>query len=408
MRSPAADVIDQQWSYSVRAARQDSYDVNYRRDLLSLKDPTLADALRPGASVLVVTTPSVDRLYGDRLRAYLAAHASQNSFTHMVLPCSEADKSFEKVLSICHKASDAGLARQSQVVCVGGGVLLDIAGLAATLFRRGVPHIRVPTTLIGMIDAAIGVKNAVNYNQSKSLLGTFTPPEACFIDPSFLATLPRRHLQCGLAELIKIAVMCSSELFQKFEARADQLLLGATGIDIDLSSDLIQLGAYWTLKELELNLFERRELFEEQSYARKLDFGHTFSPMVETSSGHSILHGEAVAIDMAICAELAYRMQILNKSARTRILDALLAVDLPIHLEGLEAGELHASLESVVRHRDGNLNLPLPSDIGSAVFVKDLRDVSATLLREALETLGCYAARRDHELDRPQLMHATR
>ncbi len=393
MSTRSTELGDPQWSYPVRASRQESYDVTYRRNLLSLDNPTLAKALRPGSSVLVVSTPTVDRLYGERLRTYLSAHAPQNDISSMVLSCSESEKSFDKVLSVCQRAADAGLARRSQVVCVGGGVLLDIAGLAATLFRRGIPHIRVPTTLIGMIDAAIGVKTAVNYNQSKSLLGTFTSPEACFIDPSFLATLPRRHLQCGLAELVKIAVMCSRELFTQFEARADRLLLGPAGMDVDLSEDLIQLGAYWTLKELELNLFERRELFEQESYARKLDFGHTFSPKIETSSKHGILHGEAVAIDIALSVELAYRMGILDETARTRVLEALLKVGLPIHLDWLDASELHGSLVSVVRHRNGRLNLPLPSSIGSAVFVTDLSSVSLNLLEEALRALSNYGSR---------------
>ena len=383
--------INAEWSYSVAAPRLDRYDVVYRAGLLSAVDQTLASALRADTSTLVVSTPSVDRLYGPQLRQYLSSRPSRSRVSYMVLSCAESDKSIEMVLAVCERAAEVGLARRSQILSIGGGVVLDIAALAATLFRRGVPHVRVPTTLIGMIDAGLGVKNAVNFLDSKSLLGTFTPPVACFIDPSFLTTLPRRHLQCGLAELVKIAVMCSSSLFDRFEERADQLLLGPVGMDPAQSGDLIQDAAYWTMKELELNLFEKGELFERESYARRLDFGHTFSPFIETTSSHRVLHGEAVAIDIAISVELAHRMGVLDEGSRTRVLDGLRRVGLPTHPHGLDPVEAHAALGSVVKHRDGRLNLPLPSKIGEATFVERLSEVGLPLLREVFRSLAEYA-----------------
>lgn len=380
------------WSYTVRASRMERYEVRMSPGLLADDNHALAAALDVESSLLVVTTPTVDRIYGAQIRRYLELHVPGCSKTHVVLPCTESDKSIEKVLEVCTRAAEAGLARRSQILCVGGGVLLDIGGLAATLFKRGVPHFRIPTTLIGMIDAGIGVKNAVNYNDEKSLIGTFTPPEACFIDPAFLRSLPRRHLQCGLAELLKIAIMCSPELFMTFEAEAERLVPGPIGLGGTAGAELIQLAAQWTLRELDLNLFERRELFERESYARKLDFGHTFSPYIETSSLHRVLHGEAVAIDIAISTEIAYRMGYIAESARTRILEALVVVGLPVHREGLDATPLYDSLRAVVRHRNGNLNLPLPTRIGEAVFLRDLEALDPGLLAEVISSLAGYEA----------------
>ncbi len=136
-----------------------------------------------------------------------------------------------------------------------------------------------------------------------------------------------------------------------------------------------------TLDELELNMFERRDLSQGQ-YARKLDFGHTFSPHIEVATGHRLLHGEAVAIDMAISAVLADRLGLLDVAARDRLLDLLCRLGLPIHCAGIDTGALHASLSSIVRHRNGKLNLALPSRIGDAVFVHDLSEVSVALLDE--------------------------
>jgi 3-dehydroquinate synthetase len=205
-------------TYSVKAALDEGYEIVCRTGVLSPRDRTLANVLRPESPILIVTTPSVERLYGAQIRAYLATLDPGARISFMVLACTETDKNIGQVLDICETAAKAGLARQSQIVCFGGGVSLDIVGLAATLFRRGIPQIRVPTTLIGMIDAAVGVKNAVNFAGSKSMLGTFTPPEACIVDPSFLATLPKRHVRCGLAEMIKVAVMCSPKLFSLLES----------------------------------------------------------------------------------------------------------------------------------------------------------------------------------------------
>lgn len=391
MKPQQKEQSDPEWSYSVKTMLDEDYEIICRSGILSKGDKTLENILRSDA-VLVVATPSVDHLYGDQLRQYFSAHCSHTAVSYMVLPCSEERKRMDQVLAVCQQASESSLSRRSQIVCVGGGVSLDIVGLAATLFRRGIPHIRVPTTLIGMIDAGIGVKTAVNFNNSKSLLGTFTAPEACIIDPSFLATLPRRHLQCGLAEMIKVAVMCSHELFAHLEAHADWLLSDASEMQFELTKDLIQLSVQLTLKELELNLFERSELFHE-TYARKLDFGHTFSPYIEIASQHRILHGEAVAIDMAICAELAHSMGILDEASCKRLLNVILTVGLPIHCFEMDPGDMYASLKSIVRHRNGNLNLALPTGIGSAMFVRDLSEVSAALLEEVWQRLSLLSSK---------------
>jgi 3-dehydroquinate synthase len=373
------------WSYAVRASRNETFTVIRRSGILSEQDTTLANVLCADDPMLVVTTPTVDRFYGDRLRRYLSANVSV-PVSHLVLACSESRKGMEQVLAVCDRAAEARLARRSQIVCVGGGVSLDLCGLAATLFRRGIRLVRVPTTLIGMIDAGIGVKNGINFGGSKSLLGAFSTPEACIIDPSFLATLPRRHLQCGLAESIKIATMCSPELFARLEDCADWLLREDVGLPYESAEELIQLSVYWTLEELKLNLFERNELFS-GDYARKLDFGHTFSPYLEAASGHRLLHGEAVAIDMALAAEVAHSLGVLDDTSRSRIVSLLRRLDLPISYPDLNAAALFASLESIVRHRNGNLNLVLPSGIGSAVFLSR-SDLNAGLFEEAARRLS--------------------
>ncbi len=392
------DLETHEWLYSVRASHDENFDVICHSGILSLRDKTLANALRSDAPVLVVSTPSVDRIYGDRLQRYLSTNVPGAAISFTVLACSETRKSMEQVLAVCQHAAEARLARRSQIICVGGGVALDISALAATLFRRGIPYIRVPTTLIGMIDAGIGVKNGINFGGSKSILGTFSAPEACIIDPSFLATLPRRHLQCGLAESIKIATMCSPELFARLDGSADRLLRDAVGMPLELAEDLIKLSVHWTLSELDLNLFEQNELFPD-TYARKLDFGHTFSPYIEEASHHRLLHGEAVAVDIALSAELAHSLGILDEEARTRLLNLLRRMGLPIYWSGINPAAMYASLKSIVRHRNGNLNLVLPAGIGRATFVQDLSEVSVALLDEISQRLSKLSSKEEEYSD---------
>lgn len=382
------------WSYSVRASRDESYSVICHSHILALEDRTLASAFRADYPILVVSTPSVDRIYGDQLRRYVASNCPRAAVSFMVLECAEARKGMDQVLAVCQCAAEAHLARRSQIVCVGGGVALDISGLASTLFRRGIPFVSVPTTLIGMIDAGIGVKNGINFRGCKSLLGAFSPPERCIIDPSFLATVPRRHLQCGLAEAIKIAIMCSPELFTRLEALPDRLFGNVSGMPLESAEHLVQLSVHWTLSELELNLFERNELFPD-TYARKLDFGHTFSPYIEAASAHHILHGEAVAMDIAVSAELACRLGILEEALRARILNLLRRIGLPIYPAGIAAGTLYASLESIVRHRNGNLNLVLPAGLGCATFVKNMSEVPLALLDDVVQRLSQLSFKED-------------
>jgi 3-dehydroquinate synthetase len=167
----------------------------------------------------------------------------------------------------------------------------------------------------------------------------------------------------------------------------------------------VERSIHWTLKELELNLFERKALFDDR-YARKLDFGHTFSPFLEIASEHSLLHGEAVAVDMAICAALARHLGVLDEISAARLLGLISRAGLPIHCAGIDPLAMHASLRSVVRHRDGKLNLALPDRIGGAVFIRDLADVSVSLVDEVWRQLGQLSSASDSS-SRTSLQMAT-
>lgn len=334
--------------------------VVFSRGLLRPENPILRDSVG-GRDCLVVASATVYELYGGPLRRYLESFEGRVRLE--VLECSERTKTMDAVMLVRHWASQASLNRTSPIVAVGGGVCTDICGLAASLHRRGVPHIKIPTTLIGLIDAGIGTKNGVNVDGKKSAVGTFSPPEYSLLDRDFLRTLDLRHLRCGLAESVKMAVVCSAPLFHVLERSACELL--RTGFESPKhdADRLIRLSVEEMLSQLAANLFESFD------YRRRVDFGHTFSPHLEAASGYELHHGEAVAIDIALSTMIAREIGRIGAEETERILALLERCGLPLHWSPLASEALWSSLEDVRLHRNGDLHLVVPTGIGTCEFV---------------------------------------
>ncbi|WP_241474279.1 sedoheptulose 7-phosphate cyclase [Mycolicibacterium neoaurum] len=366
------------------ANRNSIQDIVFSKDVLSARNTTLPELLADQRSLFVLT-PSVDRLYGATLRKRIESGLLHPESATMVLKADEATKTIGAVGTVCDKASQFGLERGAPIVALGGGVCLDISGLAAALYRRGVPHIKVPTTLVGLIDAGIGTKNAVNHDGRKSLLGTFCPPAASVLDASFLATLPARHMRNGFAEMVKIAVVTDLSLFELLQRSGREMLLKKFQGADQGTLTAISRSVAAMLRELSLNLFEQHE------YRRRVDFGHTFSPFIETTSRHKILHGEAVSIDMAISTQIASILGVLDPASREAILDLLHNAGLPIFWEGINVDGMYASLESIRQHRSGKLHLVIPNQLGGCIFIED-RELDLSILRLAVDQLSKRAA----------------
>ena len=218
------------YSWSVRAHQPIDYQVMLVQNLLDPSNSALARAC--GADgihqvrCLVVIDSTVSELYGDRIRAYFESW--RISAVWQAAPGNEASKTLEHAVEITEAMSRMGILRRTEmVVAIGGGVVLDVVGLAAGLYRRGTPYVRVPTTLVGQIDAGIGVKTGVNHGQHKNRLGVYCPPSTALIDTEFLRTVPERHIWNGMAEIIKMALVKDSALFSLLEIAVPPP--GATG-----------------------------------------------------------------------------------------------------------------------------------------------------------------------------------
>ncbi|MFK8912332.1 sedoheptulose 7-phosphate cyclase [Streptomyces sp. YS-3] len=359
-------------SWTVSTAKPVRYEVGFTPDVLDPRNPALATAGVPGdgpapARRLVVVETTVDELYGDRLRAYAAARGLD--FEIHVLTAHEQLKTMDAVFSVAAAMDRFGIARRSEpVVALGGGVLMDVVGLACSLYRRSTPYVRVPTTLIGLVDAGVGAKTGVNFGPHKNRLGTYHPAARTLLDPRFLATLARRHLSNGMAEILKIALIKDRELFALLEAHGGRLVgerfQGGRRWD-PVVREVLGRAVHGMLEELQGNLWE-------SELERVVDYGHSFSPTLEMRALPELLHGEAVCVDMALTTLIAEARGLVTPGESRRILNAMRGLALPVWHRLCEPGVLGEALADTVRHRDGSQRLPLPAGIGGAVFVDDV------------------------------------
>jgi 3-dehydroquinate synthase len=359
------------------------YNVIFHEGLLGPAVHLLADLVR-GRRALLVTTPTVARLYGPQLRAQIGAHALDVSIFE--LACTEQNKGLDLVSQVCSQALERGLDRRGLLISMGGGVCSDLVTMAASWVRRGIGHVRLPTTLVGQIDAGIGIKGAINFFGKKSYLGCFYPPEAVLIDPCFLRSLPVAHLRCGLSEIIKIALVRDAVLFELVEAHAAALLATGFAQPRTQAREALRRAAEGMLQELAANPYENK------TYKRLVDFGHTFSPLLEAATDFELAHGAAVAVDMALSAVLAAELGLLRPALRDRALSVIVAAGLPIYVPQLTPHLCRDALREAARHRGGAPNLVLPVAIGAATFLARTADLPPAILERAIQRLAEQAS----------------
>ncbi len=369
--------------WRVTANQSVSYQVNLEPGLLDPNNPVLARSGTPDIQGplrrLLVIDAQVHRIYAEQLQRYLGVQEVEYEFE--VLEAQEPAKTMESVFSVVRAMDRFGIARRNDpVIAVGGGVLTDIVGLAANLYRRATPYVRVPTTLMGMIDAGIGVKTGVNFATHKNRLGTYYPPAASLIDPAFLRTSDRRHIRNGLAEVLKIALVKDAVLFGLLEHHGSRLVeehlqqIGSAGAD-RAADQVLKRSINGMLDELQPNLWEHR-------LDRRVDYGHSFSPMIEMHALPELLHGEAVNIDMALSLALAHGRGLLTSAQVHRVLVVMRDLELPIWHPLCTLELLGRALEDTVKHRNGQQLLPLLCEIGDVCFVND---ISVAELKAALQ-----------------------
>jgi 3-dehydroquinate synthase len=372
------------------------YPVVFTDDLFRPGNPVLVDALRRREPerrhlVLAVIDDGVGRAWPGLAReveAYVEAHSARLRLAAepLLVAGGEAAKNDLGAVARLHARFHAvGLDRQSFVLVVGGGAVLDMAGYAAATTHRGLRTVRVPTTVLAQNDSGVGVKNGINAFGAKNLLGTFAPPFAVLNDRRFLATLSPRDRIAGMAEAVKVGLIRDLAFFEWLEANAPRLLAFEPGA-VDA---LIRRSA-----ELHLtHIATSGDPFEAGS-ARPLDFGHWAAHKLETLTGHALRHGEAVSIGMVVDARYSVEAGLLDASVLDRMRALLAALGLPLWHEALARRgpdgrrEVLRGLEDFREHLGGELNLTLLREIGRGVEVGDVREEG---YERALDWLRAHA-----------------
>lgn len=372
-----------------------SYDINMisHGTILDPSNPQLLDSTGAHSEDynrrFAVIDEAIHELYRDKIHKYFVANGIK--LTTCVLAGGEDDKRPAAVDKLLDSLCAYKLLRREPFLAIGGGVLLDIAGMAACLYRRGVPFVRVPTTLLAIVDASVGVKNGVDYccgitNETyKNRVGSFYAPSSCLLDRSFIETQDERNISNGFGEIVKLALVRSADLFELLETHGTELVKSRFALTSSISEEvgtrIIDLSIQIMLEELGPNLWENK-------LERCVDYGHTFSKLLEMVPGTNIMHGEAVNVDGFFCCIISHLRGYISMETVERVFRCMKSLNLPTHSPNLTSGLAWQSCKDAVEHRHGEQRIPLITDIGESICVSDLTPEE---LDRALEVVKQFA-----------------
>ena len=343
-----------------------NFDLLYVEGAFASENTELADAYRPFGRCLMVVDDTVYGLYGEEMEAYFAGH--QIELTAVRVSITETGKTLETLERIVDAFGDFGLLRTERVLVVGGGLTTDVAGLACATYRRGTPYIRVPTTLIGLIDASVAIKVAVNHGRLKNRLGAYHASEQVILDFSFLGTLPEGQVRNGIAELIKIGVVANRGIFAALEDHGQELLRTRFG-HIDGTPEIHRIAHGLTYDAIDTMLRLEVPNLHELELDRAIAYGHTWSPTLELVPATPMRHGHAVTIDMAFSATIARQRGHITAADHDRILGLMSGLGLAIDSPYLTPELVHRATASIIQTRDGLLRAAVPRPIGTCSFI---------------------------------------
>jgi 3-dehydroquinate synthase len=356
-----------------------SYDIFVGRGLIGDAGALLSPMLRQ-KRVVTVTDETVAGFHLARFAASLEASGIRNDT--IILPPGEATKDFAHYARLCEDILALGIERATTIVALGGGVVGDLAGFAAGTLLRGLDLVQVPTTLLAQVDSSVGGKTAIDSSHGKNLVGVFHQPALVLADIDALATLPRRELLAGYAEVVKYGLIRDRAFYDWLEANGAALIAG----DEAARQEAVRRSC---AAKAAIVAADERETGERAL----LNFGHTFGHALETATGFGdrLKHGEAVAVGMQLAFDLSVRLGFCKAEAAERVRRHLAAVGLPTSPDALAGAALDAAaLLGLMRKdkkvSDGRVALILARDIGDAFICREVAPaVLADFLAGALE-----------------------
>jgi len=351
-----------------------SYPIFIGESLISNTD--LYSPYIKGKQVMIVSNTTVAPLYLDQLKSAL----SNYDVDEVILPDGEQYKNLETLNLIFDALLEKRHNRTTTLIALGGGVIGDMTGFAASSYQRGVDFIQVPTTLLSQVDSSVGGKTAVNHPMGKNMIGAFYQPKCVIADITALSTLPQRELSAGIAEVVKYGLICNSQFYQWLDDNMEALAAYDTGA---LS------------KAVELSCLDKAAVVaqdeREGGIRAILNLGHTFGHAIETNQGYGVwLHGEAVAAGMVMAADMSWRLGNISQQDVQALQSLLKRAQLPCVPPAEMSNQDFIDLMQVDKKvLDGKLRLVLLTAIGEAIVTSDF---SADTLHQTLaagEQLGC-------------------
>ncbi|KAI1354433.1 Dehydroquinate synthase-like protein [Xylaria sp. FL0043] len=379
-----ASVRETEAGFHVEGYEKIEYDFTFVDGVFDIANHHLARCYHKWGRVLAVMDKNVYALYGRKMEEYFK-HFNLDFKVHQT-SIGEKAKTIDTFLSICDSMTDFGIIRKEPVLVVGGGLVTDVAGFACAAYRRNTNFIRIPTTVIGLIDASVSIKVAVNYGHYKNRLGAYHAPLHTLLDFSFLRTLPISQVRNGFAELIKISSCAHLEVFDLLDKYCEQLIETKFG-RIEGSPAIVRKAADFINRE---GIYEMLKLespnLHEIGLDRVIAYGHTWSPLHELVPETPLRHGHAISIDMAYSATLANQRGLLPDDDHQRLLNLFSRAGLSIDHPQFDEQVLDKGTAAILKTRDGLLRLAVPSPLGSCAFINDahLQELKDTLRKHKL------------------------
>ena len=354
--------------FHVEGYEKIEFSLIYVDGVFGIKNPELAQTYKDFGRCLAIVDANVNKFYGSQIKEYFRYY--DIDLTVFPVTITEPNKSIETFSKIVDAFVDFKLVRKEPVLVVGGGLVTDVTGFACSAYRRRSNYIRIPTTLIGLIDASVAIKVAVNHKKLKNRLGAYHASKKVFLDFSFLGTLPTEQVRNGMAELVKIAVVANEEVFNLLEEHGKELLRTHFG-NIDATPEIKEVAHKVTYEAIKTMLELEVPNLHELDLDRVIAYGHTWSPTLELAPRVPIYHGHAVNIDMALSATIAAKRGYISTEQRDRILGLMSRIGLSLDHPLLDEELLWRATESISLTRDGKQRAAVPKPIGTCFFVND-------------------------------------
>ncbi len=348
-----------------------SYDISIEAGGLDRVGEAMRGAVGDAGRCLIVTNTVVAPLYLSRVEASLSAAGWQS--VSLILPDGESSKTVANWSLVLDALMESKLARNEPVVALGGGVIGDMAGFAAACYRRGVPLVQVPTTLLSQVDSSVGGKTAVNHPHGKNMIGAFYQPKLVWIDPLVLTTLDGRQLRAGLAEVIKYGLIRDAAFAERLKVLMPDLL--------QLRSDAIAEVIHTSCRhKAEVVMRDEREAGERAL----LNLGHTFGHAIEAITRYRrYLHGEGVAIGMRMAARLSEQVGLAPAGLEQQVVALLQAAELPVAVPSFTAAQWLDAMGHDKKSVGERLRLVLMRGVGRAQIVDSVGKAEITTLLDS-------------------------